>query len=618
MELQVLMPSLTRNNLDLSASPYLQQHKDNPIHWQEWSKEVLQHAKEQNKLIFVSIGYATCHWCHVMAEEAFSDKEIADYVNQHYICIKVDREQRPDLDEYFMNFAQKTIGHGGWPLNCVLTPEAEPFFVGTYFPLKSKQGLPAFLPMMKQVHKWYGEQGQDIVPSFSSQSEKAIVEEGKLVEILTKHFDQDYGGFGKETKFPPHTTMIFLLSLYEETQNAELIPLITRTLNAIMNNGLHDHLQGGFYRYCVDAQWVIPHFEKMLYDQAMHLWVFSWAYHLFKIEWYKQVVQKLHRCLEETFKNDQGLYYSAHDADTNHEEGQTYLWTYTELTSLLSEEELDFFWEAYIISKKGNFEGKNHLVKIGEREDTQQEQLASIEEKLLSYRNKREQPFIDKKIITSWNALLGIGYHMASRYCDLEGGGTLAKTILKQLLIQHKNEDEILHSSIEGKKQEEGFLEDIASVLLLCTYLYESNPTEEGGQEMQSLHEQLSRFHRDGKWYMNLQNNDFQDILAPEFDHPIPSAVSLAEFARYRVKLFLGEESSVDAPYHLATQYDFLNYVRFLQKGNLHEIQTPEQLDNKDLPLNSIQQKKTDYQDCYKFQCRRFDNKQDLIQSLRK
>ncbi len=307
-----------RNNLDKATSPYLLQHKDNPIHWQEWSKDVLEYARKKNKLLFVSVGYATCHWCHVMAQEAFSNKEIAGVLNEHFVSIKVDREQRPDIDHYLMAFMQETHGQGGWPLNVFLTPDVQPFFAATYMPAESRYGLSRFLDVLHNVQEMYSSQKGDIQKYLPPISQEEHHEEGQIIQSIKDHFMNNTFG----AQFPPYNTLLFLLSYYEQKKDTEIKEIIEKILDVIATRGLHDHLQGGFYRYCVDAAWMIPHFEKMLYDQAMMLWVYSVAYKILRKPEYKTVVEKIRECLEETYAD--GLYYAAHDADTDHNEGDTY------------------------------------------------------------------------------------------------------------------------------------------------------------------------------------------------------------------------------------------------------------------------------------------------------
>ena len=260
------MINFNKNNLDQAASLYLQQHKDNPIHWQEWSTEVLEHAKKNQKIILVSVGYAACHWCHVMAQEAFSNKEIALFLNQHFVCIKVDREQRPDIDHYMMNFMQETQGQGGWPLNVFLTPDQKPFLAVTYVPITDGYGLPGFLDLLQHIQKSYQQQGPKIPTYHPHTHALELVEEQQLIEVIKNYFTG--AGFGAGPQFPPHNTLLFLLSWYEQHKDREIKDILEKILDVMAQGGLHDHLQGGFYRYCIDESWTIPHFEKMLYDQA--------------------------------------------------------------------------------------------------------------------------------------------------------------------------------------------------------------------------------------------------------------------------------------------------------------------------------------------------------------
>ena len=409
-----------RNNLDMASSPYLRQHADNPVHWQEWSEKALVHARTAGRLVLVSIGYATCHWCHVMAAEAFSDRDTADFINQHYVAVKVDREQRPDIDGLFMDFVTRTTGSGGWPLNVVLSPEGNPFFGGTYFPRRSQSGLPSFLEVLRRVKSWHDENGDRVVAYTLAHDDSpgTTVRDDAIALGLMGGFDEKDGGFGRGMKFPPHATLLLLLHFGQATGSEAARDMVRITLDAMMNRGLHDHLQGGFFRYCVDRRWQIPHFEKMLYDQAMHLWVYSLAVGVFGCDRYRRVVHKIIRCLKETFATGDGLFVTAHDADTDHLEGATYLWTPGEIRAVLGETAFKRFSATYTLSEEGNFEGRNHLIKRpGRRTGASPHRVdAGIEEsenRLLEVRRKRSQPFVDGKIISGWNALAGIGLVMA-------------------------------------------------------------------------------------------------------------------------------------------------------------------------------------------------------------
>ena len=603
------MANFQRNNLDQASSPYLQQHKDNPIWWQEWDKETLDYAKKKNKLIFVSIGYATCHWCHVMAEDAFSSQVISDELNRHFVSIKVDREERPDLDQYFMDFATRTTGQGGWPLNVILSPEGKPFFAGTYFPVEPRDMMPGFTKVLEEARRWYEEHQEDLMEFqlIAKEPKELALEEGKILDTISRLFDKKHGGFGTGAKFPPHSTLLYLMHYFDLAEDEALREMITKTLDAMSFRGLHDHLQGGFYRYCVDGKWTISHFEKMLYDQAMHLWVYSTAYKLFNRSQDKIIAQKLIQCLEETFE-DQGLFYSAHDADTDHEEGGTYLWTMDELKSALTAEELESFQRVFDVSEKGNLEGKNHLVKKSD------EFLPEIEQKLLKAREKRPQPFMDQKIVTGHNALIGIGLVLAHRFVGIKKALAKAQNLFDQLIKLHFVNKKLAHSSIDGKRQEQEFLEDYASVLLLATYLNEETDSYRG--LIKQLLDKIDRFF-DEQWYANVATDDFARIPASLFDHPIPSPVSLAEFARFRARRILEIQKETTLSLQPPHQRDFYNSVVLFAKGNLHEIHAPKTLDWNQLPLNSMQIRGTRYQDCFRFKCKEFKTQQALIKELR-
>jgi len=609
--------------LNLSSSPYLKQHEDNPVHWQEWGHSTLEYAKKNDKLILVSVGYATCHWCHVMAAEAFSDKKTADYLNEHFVSIKVDREQRPDLDDYFMNFINRTSGQGGWPLNVVLTPDGKPFFAGTYFPIDNSRGMKPFVEVLARVVEWHSENKGRVTDFEFDQSGRSSGEvvESEIVDQIHKHFDKQFSGFGEQTKFPAHSTMLLLMNIFQKTKDDAAKSMILKTLDVMSAQGLHDHLQGGFYRYCVDRQWQIPHFEKMLYDQAMHLWVYSTAYRLFGRARDKQVVEMIAKSLDETFTDKDGLLYSAHDADTKHVEGDTYVWTKQQLESALDKEELSQLTKKYRITDAGNFEGKNHLVQTSETL-VDHKILAKAEEKLLKERKKRPQPFTDKKIVTSWNCLAAVGLLLANRYLDDSSYRARAQKIFDSITERHVSGELIAHSSLEGVVQNVEFLEDRASLLLLTTYLYEdANDKAARGKYSKLIvkfTEGLEKFRAgEGKgWYGNSTSGDFTRIAAQTFDHPIPSATSIVEMALFRADKILGkDETSVS--YGDLMNTDFYNILAFYTAGNFHEVKAPKPIGYDVLPVNSVFKVDPQHQDCSDFACHRFESREDLIKSFK-
>lgn len=594
--------NLKKNNLDKAISPYLQQHKENPIYWQEWNQETITYAKEQKKIVFLSIGYASCHWCHVMAQESFSDKAVAEYLNEHFVSIKVDREQRPDIDQYFLSYCMQTQGQGGWPLNVFLTPEQIPFFATTYIPLSPKYGLPGFLELLHMIKEGYEKEKHKMKEISFPKEKPKEEEESVLIKRIYHAFDQQYAGFGSP-KFPPSSTLIFLMLFVEKTKDEEAMYIIERTLDTMILRGLHDHLGGGFFRYCTDQEWTIPHFEKMLYDQAMLLWCYSLGYKLFKKEEYKIITKKIIQCLEETFEEN-NLFYSAHDADTNHEEGITYLWTEEEIQNLLSDGEWERF--AGVYETRENYEGKIHLLK------KKIVFLEEIEKKLLKERKKRSQPFIDKKILTSWNALLGIALIIASRCTENPQAREKAESLFFTLKEKHYPKQKVLHSSLGKDLQEEEFLEDYASFLLFVTYIYEETGKEK--ELLEELYRKIQEFKKET--WIESKNKDFKEVAAQYFDHPLPSSTAMAEYALLRTEILLEKEYK-EMPYKETLVTDFYNCAAWISQGNIHIIHSPEKINWTDLPINSLQLKGEILQDCYKGTCRIFKEKEELINRVK-
>ncbi|MEK6956019.1 MAG: DUF255 domain-containing protein [Nanoarchaeota archaeon] len=594
------MINLQKNNLDKSSSDYLRQHKDNPIFWQEFSKEVIDYAKSNNKPVFISVGYSTCHWCHVMASEAFSDIDIAKFMNENFISIKVDKELRPDIDNYLMSYIAKTQGHGGWPLNVVLTPDLKPFIAFTYLPVNEKNGLPPLIDVLNFSLDIF-KNNKDSIKDFNIDNMVSeSVEESKIIEYISSSFDEFAGGFGIEPKFPPHNTLLFLLSYYEKSKDVKVKSMIEKTLDMISLRGLHDHLQGGFFRYCVDPSWSIPHFEKMLYDQAMLLWIFSSAFKIFNKEEYKIVADKIVKCLDESFL-DNDLYYSAIDADTDHHEGLTYLWSLDELKKVLSNEEFIEFSEVYELDE--NFDDKIHLIK------KENKFLSNIENKLLKYRNSKQQPFRDKKFITSWNSLVGIALLMHYRFTDNISSKDKAVRLFANLLNKHYKNFRLFHSSVNSDE----FLEDYSAFLLFSTFIYED--LNKYKDLISEIYSKMKSFNKNNVWHENL-NSDFIDVKANTFDHPYPSSVSLAELAVLRSNIILGMEYS-SKDYSLPINHDFFNLSVFISNGNYHLIHSKTPISWNDLPLNSIITHSDDFQDCFNNICKEFNNKEELIKNLK-
>ena len=608
------MPDFQKNNLTRANSPYLQQHAENPVHWQEWTDDALAFAKKEKKLVLVSIGYATCHWCHVMAKEAFSEPETAKMLNEHFVSIKVDREERPDIDQHFIDYVARTTGSAGWPLNVILSPNGKPLFGGTYFPAEPGNGLPAFKDLLTQLVQWYDAHGADISEetplAIERSSPAANTSIDRLVAAIVKAFDAIHGGFGNDAKFPPHSTLLFLLAA-QEAGDKEAGRMAKHTLDAMALRGLHDHLQGGFYRYCTDNAWTIPHFEKMLYDQAMHLWTYSLASRILKESAYAKVAEGILGCLEETFR-DGDLYVSAHDADTDHEEGATYLWTPKELQSILSKPEYRTFEKTYDVTLEYAIEGHLHLIRKSNGD------IQEIEKKLLAIRKKRTQPFTDRKIVTSWNALLGIAFVMHWRATGTKASLEKAVRLCTALKATHWHKHSLAHSSLAGKLQAHGFLQDYAALLALVTLLYEDTWDEEYRTFAQELLVKLQTFRAGESWHENEATTDFLRVEAQSYDQPLPSSISLAQFALWRAEYALdAAEPRATKGYAQPLESDYANLVTLLQSGHAHAIHAPQRIDWKHLSPFSIQLPGTHYEDCTGMQCTRFASEEKLLDSLK-
>jgi len=586
-----------RNNLDISSSPYLVQHRDNPVWWQEWGDEVISYSRQYEKPLFVSVGYSTCHWCHVMASEAFSDERTARYLNDNFVCIKVDREQRPDIDQYLMQFIQKQSGNGGWPLNVFLTPSLKPVFALTYAPVTQRGSMNTFLSIVQQVYTFYQKHREEIAPFDPGSELPDTAEENSLIRSLSSFYDQESGGFGNGHKFPSHSTLLFLLYRLSADNNLTIREMCYDTLEAMRLRGLNDHLRGGIFRYCVDSEWTIPHFEKMLYDQAMSLWVYSLAFKILKSEEYKLMAENIVRCLEESF-SEHGFYISAHDADTDHEEGATYLWSWQELKEILNDEELSELSSVYEISVEGNFEGKNHLVRKNDMP------LTRIESKLLSVRNKRKQPSRDGKILSGNNALAAIALIQAGRMLDRKDLKMKGEDLVNSILSTFWNGTRLSHSYYREELQEQQFITDVSALFTAITYLFEEDDC--WGTILDTFEKHLLTFRKDEKWIESC-SDDFISVEASWFDHPVPSGAAMAEFALYRSALLTGRilpQKDFLSPY----QHDFYNIAAMISNGLFHIISSKGLIEWSKLPANAIQVRGEVLQDCYMGSCRIAEN----------
>ncbi len=436
----------TFNRLVFEQSPYLLQHAANPVDWFPWSDEAFAKARKENKPVFLSIGYATCHWCHVMAKESFEDDEVASLLNNDFIAIKVDREERPDIDQIYMTACQMMTGSGGWPLTCFLTPDGDVFYAATYFPKHGIYGRPGMMELLPGIaHTYKSKHGevlrsaQEIRASLQADgSHGSTVVPGESTALqafgmFKDNFDETHGGFSSAPKFPVPHQLFFLLRYYKRTGDTEALEMAEKTLQAMAMGGIYDHVGFGFHRYSTDREWLLPHFEKMLYDQALLLQAFSEAAAETGSSFFKSKSDEIIEYLKYRLEHGSGGFYSAEDADSEGVEGKFYLWHLDELQELLEEKDLQWFTEAFNILEKGNFidEGTGRMTgvniphlthilsdegnKIKEAGQSHLNQWKKIREKLFASREQRVHPLLDDKILTDWNGLIIASLAGASR-----------------------------------------------------------------------------------------------------------------------------------------------------------------------------------------------------------
>ncbi|SMC09424.1 thioredoxin domain-containing protein [Nitratiruptor tergarcus] len=505
------------NRLEKEQSPYLQQHKNNPVDWYPWGEEAFKKAKEENKPIFLSIGYSSCHWCHVMEKEVFENEEAAKYLNEHFVSIKVDREERPDIDKYYQEVHQLLNQRpGGWPLSIFMTPDKEPIFAATYIPLEPKYGMPGFIQLLKNIvtalqkdPQEIKKQGRELLSYLKPQNPtKAVKFDEKIADIFVeatkKFFDPQHGGFGHKPKFPHTSTINTLLDIYRLNENKDALHMAEVSLQNMAKGGLRDLVDGGFCRYSVDEKWLVPHFEKMAYDNALLMESYLKAYTTTKNELYKDIAFEIADFISE-YMSQKGLFYSASDADSEGEEGKYFVYDYDEVVKKLeidgfSPEEIQTVLQKLGITKAGNFEGKN-IVRVDDLQlcETSKKALKSLKD----LRKSRCYPFIDKKIITSWNAMMIKSLYMAarieSRYFEI------AEESLQQLLQKMYIDEHLYHAALINKKPTiKAFLEDYAYLATALLEAYKTTLNEEYLARANLLvNDALTEFFDNGRWYFS-------------------------------------------------------------------------------------------------------------------
>ncbi|MDD2220537.1 MAG: thioredoxin domain-containing protein [Clostridia bacterium] len=531
----------TANRLIHEQSPYLLQHAYNPVNWYPWGEEAFNKAQLEDKPVFVSIGYSTCHWCHVMAHESFEDETVAELLNRDFICIKVDKEERPDIDSVYMRACQAINGNGGWPMSIFATADGKPFYAGTYFPKPSFIRLLGVITNSWQLDRATLLKSRDQLTAAISQNyekqntaKEAPIE--KAVAIFKNTFDKEYGGFGSAPKFPSPHNLMFLLSTAPD--------LAEKTLLQMYRGGIFDHIGGGFSRYSTDRYWLAPHFEKMLYDNALLAMAYLLAFEKTANELYKRVAEKVFLYLEREMRNPNGGFFSAQDADSDGVEGKYYLFEPNELVELLGKEDGEHFCRHYDITAKGNFEGKNipNLLVKPEHDS----ELEAFLPKVYEYRKTRTALHTDSKLLTAWNSLTAAAYAMAAQILKDNSYLQKAREIITFIENELTDGDIIYVGKSGGKRSARGFLDDYAFYIFALIQMHQASQEDTYLQRAKELAEKtVSSFwdsESGGFFFSGTENETLVSRPKETYDGAIPSGNSVMAYNLQRLAMLTEDQ----------------------------------------------------------------------------
>ncbi|WP_138495845.1 thioredoxin domain-containing protein [Paenibacillus pinistramenti] len=545
------------NRLANEKSPYLLQHAHNPVDWFPWSEDAFAKAKQENKPVFLSVGYSTCHWCHVMERESFENDEVAALLNKHYIAIKVDREERPDIDNLYMAVCQAMTGHGGWPLTVLLTPEKKPFYAGTYFPRRSILGRIGLMDMLEQIQaRWDKNPGEMLAFSDelmaelekrSRSSRPGSLDEDILHQTFQQFhslYDPEFGGFGDAPKFPSPHNLSFLLAYSRQYRKIEAEAMVRTTLDAMHRGGLYDHIGFGFARYSTDERWLVPHFEKMLYDNALLAIAYLDGYQASGEQRFADVAEQVFAYVLRDMTSPEGAFYSAEDADSEGEEGKFYLFTRDEVAEALELDDLHTFCHVYDITPEGNFEGSNipNLIQGTPEEIAQlkglnplglRTRLEECRERLFQYREQRIHPHKDDKVLTAWNGLmiaaLARGAKVLKQHTYAQAAARAANFIRERL---RREDGRLLARYRDGESAYEAYIDDYAFLLWGLLELYEATSRAEYLQEAMDLKNQMFHlFWDEEQGGFRFSGHDAEQLLLSSkeiYDGALPSGNSVA------------------------------------------------------------------------------------------
>ena len=590
------------NRLIHEKSPYLLQHAGNPVDWYPWSNEAFEKARAENKPIFLSVGYSTCHWCHVMAHESFEDTDVASLLNDVFVSIKVDREERPDIDKVYMSACHMMTGSGGWPLTIVMTPDKQPFFAATYIPKESRFGRFGMIDIIPKIQEVWTKQRDDIVKSASQivaslqQKETEIKGEDLSKDILDEAYnelkglyDEKNGGFGSSPKFPMPHQLLFLLRYWKWSGETKALEMVIQTLRAMRCGGMYDHIGFGFHRYSTDEKWLVPHFEKMLYDQALLAMAYTEAYQTTGNDTFKRTACEIFNYVMRDMRSPSGGFYSAEDADSEGEEGKYYFWTYDEIKRLLGQSDAELAIRLFQIKKAGNFvdplaEGKTghnilHMEKpiaelssvLGISEESLRQRMAAIRMKLFTARERRTRPHKDDKILTDWNGLMIAALAQGARvFADtayLKAARNAVTFILKKM---RELDGRLFHRHRQGDSAITANLDDYAFLIWGLIECYEASFDASFLKSALRLQEDLTKHFWDtenGGYYFTPDDGENLILRQKEvYDGAIPSGNSVAMLNLIRLSKITGNpEMEAQAA---AMSDEFARFIRHAPSGH--------------------------------------------------
>ncbi|WP_340104777.1 thioredoxin domain-containing protein [Rhodohalobacter sp. 8-1] len=580
------------NSLKNAKSPYLLQHAENPVNWYPWCDEAFEKAKTEDKPVFLSIGYATCHWCHVMAHESFEDKQVAELMNDTFINIKVDREERPDIDNTYMTVCQMLTGRGGWPLTIIMTPDKEPFFAGTYLPKNSRGQQLGMTDLIPQIQKIWTEDRQRIRQSVESIRDgfsktlslgtsteslpDNIIDDAQ--QALQRQFDDEHGGFGSEPKFPSPHNLLFLLHHAEATGNQTSREMALHTLRQMRQGGIWDHIGGGFHRYSTDEKWLLPHFEKMLYDQAMLMLAYTEGWRVSSDPVFKDTCYRIFDYLKAIKLSPEGAFYSAEDADSEGEEGKFYVWERDEIFELLTADQADLFCEVYNIKEKGNFRdeatgeftGKNipylsrSLFDLAADKDSDPDELGNtldeIRDKLNDIRKKRPRPLLDDKILTDWNGLMMAALATAGAIFS-DSAFTDAAVEIESFISSEMvtSDGRLLHRYRVGGAGIDAMADDYTALIWGLIELYETTHDPTYLKKAIDFQKQFNERFRDeehGGFYLTSSDSETPMGRQKEiYDGALPSSNSVAALNGFRLSRLTGNPDYEETSERILTSF---------------------------------------------------------------